>query len=65
MPNAVQAEIQGAGRPQHAYGAQHRHEIRQQVLRHLEAFLGAFDKRFVDLDLAQRANHQKQHDQAK
>ncbi|MNY30388.1 hypothetical protein D3C86_1644950 [compost metagenome] len=64
MTDTVQTEIQRAGRPQHAHRTEHRHQIRQQILRHIEAFFGAFDERLVDLHLAHRANEQKQHDQA-
>ena len=64
MADAVQAKIQCSGCPQHAHRTEHRHQVWQQVFRHVEAFLGPFDKRFVDLDLAQRTDHQKQHDQA-
>ncbi|MNR21725.1 hypothetical protein D3C85_1386430 [compost metagenome] len=63
MTDAVQTEIQRAGRPQYTHRTEHRHQIRQQVLRHIEAFFGAFDERLVDLHLAQRTDHQEQHDQ--
>ena len=65
MANPFQAELQGARGTQHANRTQHRHQIGQQVLGHVEAFLGAFDKGLVHLDLAQRADHQEQHDQPK
>ncbi|MNG41980.1 hypothetical protein D3C84_1315480 [compost metagenome] len=52
MTNPVQAKIQRPGRSQHPDSTEHRHEVRQQILRHIEAFLGAFDERLVDLHLA-------------
>ncbi|MNF97985.1 hypothetical protein D3C84_808310 [compost metagenome] len=52
MTNPVQAKIQRPGRPQHTHRTQHRHQIRQQVLRDIEAFFGTLDEGLVDLHFA-------------
>jgi len=59
IADAVEREVEGSGSPQQADRAQHGHEVGQQIARHLETLLRAFDKGLVDGHLAQRAGQQK------
>ncbi|MNN10702.1 hypothetical protein D3C81_1236320 [compost metagenome] len=61
---AVEHAFQCPGRTQHAYRAEHRHQVGQQVLGNIESFLGAVDEGFVDRHLLQPTQDQEQHDQA-
>ena len=62
--DAVQREIQRARGAQHAHRAQHRHQVGQQVLRHVEALFRAVDEAFEQRHALVRPCAKEQQDHA-